>query len=226
MDIFIDTLTDIIDSAYEATREDWEQALDNAFGRPGRFDYPVIGLAGAARSGKDTVAQTLVADYGFTRLALADGVRAAALALDPMVATGNHPETADRYVRLSELVEQLGWDAAKAQPEVRRTLQRMGTEAGWMIHGPNLWVDLVAAQITDPTVITDVRFPQEVNWLTSNGGRLWEIIRPNNDLALTGDQAAHASENAELGEPAVTIVNDDTLEALHNTVISIMGGPA
>ena len=35
----------------------------------------IIGLSGYARSGKDTVAELLVLNYGFKRVAFADGIR-------------------------------------------------------------------------------------------------------------------------------------------------------
>lgn len=223
MGIFVDTLTDIIDNSVadsDATREDWEQAVRYAFGpKPEiEFEHPVIGLTGLARSGKDTVGAMLVARHGFTRVSFADGVREAALALDPLIKIPSGDT-----VRLSHVVDFYGWDEAKAIPEVRRTLQRIGSEAGWMIHGQNLWIDLAVTKITGPTVITDVRFAHEVAWLDSVGGSLWRIERPGNEQALTGATAAHASEAGDLGrEPDAVIVNDGTLDELTATVNALI----
>lgn len=215
----------------------------------------LIGLTGLARSGKDTVGAMLVERYGYTRVAFADGIRDAALALDPIVTMVNTTRTISRTVdkptlrervaialenrrpgdkitidneltlsmRLSTIVAEKGWDEAKAIPEVRRTLQRIGSEAGWMIHGKNLWIDLAASKITGPAVITDMRFAHEISWLTSRCGRLWRIERPGNTSSLTGAAATHASEAGDLGrEPDATIVNDGTLEELAARVDALM----
>lgn len=188
---------------------------------------PLIGLAGLARSGKDTVGAHLVTNHGYTRVAFGDGVRQAALALDPII----NIQTSDTdpvpvTLRLSQLVDDLGWEGAKSYSEVRRTLQRIGTEAGWMMHGRNLWVDLAASRIDGPTVITDVRFAHEVAWLDSVGGALWRIERPGNELSLSGQTAAHASEAGDLGrEPDAVIVNDGTLEDLAARVDTELSRP-
>ncbi len=81
----------------------------------------IIGLSGYARSGKDTVAELLVLNYGFKRVAFADGIRDALIALNPILHDGH---------RLNEVVQMYGWDVAKAKDEVRRLLQVMGTEVG------------------------------------------------------------------------------------------------
>lgn len=179
---------------------------------------PVIGITGLARSGKDTVGGILVDRHGFTRVAFADGVREAALALDPMIKIPSGDS-----VRLSNVVDFYGWDQAKAISEVRRTLQRIGSEAGWMIHGQNLWIELAEKKISGPTVITDVRFSHEASWLSRIGASLWRVERPGNELSLTGETAAHASEAGDLGrEPDAVIVNDGTLEDLSAKVEALV----
>ena len=80
----------------------------------------IIGLTGYARSGKDSVAKVLVDHYGFIRLAFADPIRDLLLEVNPILDKGN---------RLSSLVDEYGWDIAKAQPEVRRLLQTLGVGA-------------------------------------------------------------------------------------------------
>lgn len=215
------TLAEIVDGVPDATRDDWIAAVEQIHGPPQDqpFDWPVIGLAGKARAGKDTVGQILVRDHGFTRVSFADGVREAALALDPLVELY---ET-DTVHRLSQVVAFYGWDEAKAFPEVRRTLQRIGSEAGWMIHGQSLWIDLAERKLAGPTVITDVRFAHETAWLHARGGLLWRIERPLNDLSLSGEVSTHASEAGDLGrEPDTVIVNDGTLETLADTVDSAL----
>jgi hypothetical protein len=83
----------------------------------------LVGLLGLKRSGKDTFAARLVEAHGFTRIAFADPLKEAALALDPIVVSAN---SWDPERRLSDVVEAEGWEAAKEVPEVRRTLQNLG----------------------------------------------------------------------------------------------------
>ena len=46
----------------------------------------IIGISGYARSGKDSVANILVQDFGFERRAFADKLREALYALNPIIA--------------------------------------------------------------------------------------------------------------------------------------------
>ena len=71
----------------------------------------IIGLSGYARSGKDTVANLLVLNYSIKRLAFADAIKDAVLLLNPILDNGR---------RVSDVVNDYGWEVAKANIEVRR----------------------------------------------------------------------------------------------------------
>jgi len=169
----------------------------------------VIGVAGRKRSGKDTFAARLTDVHGYTRVASADPLRAMALALDPLVRT-----TSGHIVRLAELVAFEGWERSKSHAEVRRTLQRLGTEAGRGVLGDTIWIDTAMRTVADvpgPVVITDVRYPNEADAIRAAGGLVVRIDRPG--LALSD---VHPSETAMDDYPAYTarIVNDRTIAAL------------
>jgi hypothetical protein len=154
---------------------------------------PLIGLTGYARSGKDEAARALV-DRGWRRVAFADAVRECLLAIDPIVETH-----ADVFVRLSSIVATEGWEAAKAWPEVRGLLQRVGTEAGRLVIDEDVWVSLVyrkiyAAQADAEVigvVVTDVRFANEARMIRDLGGEIYRVERPG-----VGPVNAHASDTA------------------------------
>lgn len=174
-----------------------------------------IAFTGKARSGKDTAAAFLI-EEGFIRVAFADSLKEAALAVDPFINPG---------ARLSEVVEDLGWERAKdAYPEVRRVLQRLGSEAGWQLHGKNLWTNLVAARLDElgdmPVVITDLRFEHEGDFLRRHGFLIVGIERGNHD-GLAGAEGAHASERGDISVD-VTIQNDGTLEELRAAVLALI----
>lgn len=183
----------------------------------------LIGVTGIAGSGKDTAAQALVERHGFVRDAFADDMKKAALALDPwIVDTTSTGSDRSKHRRLSQIVERDGWEQAKKNPEVRTFLQRLGTEAGWQLHGPRLWVDRVGDRLTanpeQDTVVTDVRFPEEVDWLHENGGVLVRIVRPEHSGAAEGTRN-HSSETALAGiEPEFVLINDASIDQLQQNM--------
>ena len=108
-----------------------------------------VGLTGLARSGKDTAAAYLVEHHGFTRFAFADVMKDAVYALDPLVEVSDpaDPDGLRMHARLAQLVDTCGWDGAKEYPDVRRLLQRFGTEMGRGLFGEDFWVDLMANRV-------------------------------------------------------------------------------
>lgn len=184
----------------------------------------ILGLSGWARAGKDTVGKILVEQYGFERMAFAEGVYAAAEALDPIVGVpfGNS--------RLSDALDHYkGWHDAKDHPEVRRLLQRIGTEVGREVIDPDVWVMALANRLewtslgltVSPDrnyVITDVRFFNEANWVKRVGGKVVRIQRhgfgPAND---------HVSERQLDDYPFDALLhNDRSMEALVGEVQTLM----
>jgi hypothetical protein len=172
----------------------------------------IVGLNGFARSGKDTAAQGL-AVHGFTQLALADPIRQSMLTLNPLLPSGQ---------RFSEVVEyHLGdWNACKADPEdggeFRKLMQRFGTEVGRELLRDNVWIDLLAKRMEGfkRVAVSDVRFPNEAEWVLSQGGVVIEVVRPG-----VGAANGHASEKP-LPRHLVThtIHNNGTIEDLHRKV--------
>jgi hypothetical protein len=167
----------------------------------------LVAFSGLKGAGKDTAADVLVSEYGFTRVAFADAVREMALVIDPWIPYAGEYNT----LPLSELIADAGWDWAKREvPEVRRLLQVIGTEAGRMLFGENVWVELLQRRfpdLTDPDslyVITDCRFDNEVDFVRNNGGCLIWIERPG----LTSD--GHASESTHISRLASIILHNRT----------------
>lgn len=173
-----------------------------------------IALCGVATCGKDTAAKGLT-ERGWKRVSFADGLREFALAVDPIV------DIPGAY-RLSELVDTVGWDEAKRHAEVRRLLQVIGTDAGRNIVGENVWVDIAGDKIIDAmeagygVVLTDCRFPNEVEMVREFGGYLVRIERPGVS-AVNG----HVSETAlDDIEPDYTIVNDGSSADLQAKLVA------
>jgi hypothetical protein len=150
---------------------------------------PIVGLIGKKRAGKDSVASVLTEGFGFVRYAFADPLKASLLATDPCV-----PLIGSRVtVRLSEMVERVGWEAAKEFAEVRRLLQAYGVAVREHVN-PSVWLDATMCRVMDeerPVVITDVRFPNEADAIEAAGGVLVRVHRPG-----LPDDDRHVSETA------------------------------
>jgi hypothetical protein len=180
----------------------------------------LIGLTGMkgrqAGVGKDEAAKALIG-RGWKRDAFADRMRKAMLALDPVIDyDGIFGE-----LRLSRLVERDGWDGAKRNhPEVRRLLQKFGTEAGRDIHGTSCWVDALFRDWTglSPLVITDVRFDNEAQAVRDRGGRVVRIVRPGLE-PLPGEHASEIGVTDDLVDEVV--MNDRTVADLHSRILRV-----
>ena len=169
----------------------------------------IIGLSGYAQSGKDTVAELLCLNYGYTRLSFAQPMRDAIYTLNPMVESGN---------RVADLVDEYGWDVAKANPEVRRLLQVFGTEVGRKQFGDNFWVQQAFDKIdTTKIVFSDVRFPNEAQEIQQYGGQVWRINR-HNHTPVNGHKSEHAMDNFMFKH---VLYNDGTLDELSDEVFML-----
>jgi hypothetical protein len=178
----------------------------------------IIGLTGLARHGKDTVARVLCREKDYTRVALADGVRSMALAIDPLL-YGD--------IRLSSVIRVTGWDKAKSTiPEVRRLLQVIGTEGVRDHIGPDSWVQAGKRNIDKvegPVVITDVRFPNEAEAVKSWGGIMVRVVRLNEDMSEfdNGLGVRHPSEQHIANLPCDFVIRARSVEELEDTVRSM-----
>lgn len=196
----------------------------------------VVGLHGKAQVGKDTVGKFFTEKFGFKRIGFADAVRDALLALNPIIYV-SHLEiielglyTEEMYLfvsiekninfyRFSDIYNALegDWEKLKKIQEVRKLLQRIGTDAGREIHGEDCWIDIakrkvIAAEDTG-IIFTDVRFDNEADAVQrSPNGLVIEIVRPGH-----GAVNNHISESGISGELVdFRIVNDGNIEDLYS----------
>lgn len=177
----------------------------------------IIGLTGYAQSGKDTVADILVKNFGYKRVAFADPIRNLAYEMNPMFdSIVGEP----RF--LKDAVDRNGWDEAKQHPQIRRILQNLGV-GGRKVFGEDFWVHQAMRQIDSlNVVVTDVRFENEANLLRANGGQIWRIKRLGVDAVNE-----HISEHELDGYKVDQIfVNKGTIDELELLVKTRMQGYA
>lgn len=159
-------------------------------GRPHR---QLVGLMGYAGAGKDLAAEGLTRK-GWTRVAFADALKAVA--------------------------HHVGWNGRK-DAHGRILLQRLGVAVRDHVD-PQAWVQAAERQIAKvegDVVVTDVRFPNEVEFIRARHGVVVRVDRPG-----TGPLNDHASEHAWTGvEPDFVLVNDGDAKAvqrkLHNLTL-------
>lgn len=173
----------------------------------------IIGLSGYAQVGKDTVAQYLIEQHGYRRVAFADQIRKALYRLDPIITDiAEVPRTG-----IANAVDHIGWEALKQNSEqARRLLQRFGTEVGREMFGDNFWVDQALKGVSkfDKVVVTDVRYPNEYKALKLLDAKVIRIVKPS-VKAING----HASESALDGHLFDgTIDNVGSIEELHQKI--------
>lgn len=162
----------------------------------------IIGLSGYARSGKDEAAKVLVNEFDYRRVAFADKLRDVLYALNPIVGFEGEPlEIGIDPVGVQQVIDRHGWDGYKETEhgtEIRRLLQRLGTEAGRETLWDNIWVDaaLTGVSTSDKIVVTDVRFPNEADAIKKRGGIMVRINRDGNGPATDQYNNTHKSETS------------------------------
>jgi hypothetical protein len=116
----------------------------------------VVGMIGKAGSGKDTVGDYLVEEFGFFRSSLAAPLKACIKTMFML----DHHTVYDREARELPLDDFPDWS-------VRKLLQFVGTELFRNNFDQDVWVKLLKRQIRQcdlsRVVVTDVRFPNELN---------------------------------------------------------------
>lgn len=177
----------------------------------------VVGLVGPKRSGKSTAAEVLVRERGFVSIGFADALKELALKVNPLMPSNIG------LIRLSQGVDQLGWERAKESLEVRQFLQELGT--GVRDIDPRFWIeawDRTYQMTSAPVVVPDVRFANEAEALrfskwTQAECLLIRITRPGlND----GDR--HISETEQLGIGCqTTLYNNGDIDDLQHDVLQV-----
>lgn len=171
----------------------------------------LVCFSGFKGSGKTTAASVFAEELGFRKIAFADKLRDMLYALNPIVAGVGRMNDDPTYVQ--DVIDQYGWDGYKETkygPEIRRLIQRMGTEAGRGVLGESIWVDSTLSQYDGrDTVIHDGRFYNEFDAVRDFGGMVIRIENPN----ITPD-LSHSSESEAVDYPHFDCVlqNDGTEE--------------
>jgi hypothetical protein len=197
----------------------------------------LIGLVGFIGSGKGTVGDMLHQEYGFDKMSFAQSLKDAASSIFRWDRSLLEGDTAiSREWR--EQPDKFWSEVMGRNFTPREALQKLGTEAGRQVFHPDLWIKSLQKAIQDankPTVITDVRFKNELDFIHDNGGVIIHVRRgylpdwyTTATKANNGDVKAytemklsgiHESEWSWIGNKIdYTILNDQDLEHLKLSV--------
>lgn len=181
----------------------------------------IIGITGLKRSGKDTIADFLVSDFGFEKYSFATPLKKAVCEI-----FGWDFNTVEKNENKEKIDPNFGIS-------YRQACQDLGTEWGQlglserfpefkMITGRNLWVKRFIAHYNKNKlkniVIPDIRFPHEEKAIKDLDGKIIKVIRPqikNNDI--------HESEK-HIGSIIAdyNIINNKEIFHLKKKIISIL----
>lgn len=180
----------------------------------------LIALSGFARSGKDEAAKVLVEEFGFRQVAFADKLREVLYALNPLVKTDRGYIGPNVYVQ--DVIAEYGWGGYKETPfgpEIRRLLQRLGTEAGRQALWDTIWIDAALTGLPEDAkvVVSDARFFNEFDAVRDRGGYVWRIDREG-----VGPANSHASEleAVDYDKFSLFLKNNGTLEEWREVIRS------
>jgi hypothetical protein len=205
----------------------------------------IIGLIGLIGSGKNTVAEYLVDQYGFRRDSFARSLKDACSVIfdwERIMLEGNTKESREWREEVDHW-----WAEKMNMPNFspRLALQVIGTDALRNNFHPDLWFLTLQNRIRknpdQHVVISDVRFPNEISFVREQGGILVKVNRGPNpvwyETALMANKGnsiakevmdktysqAHLSEWAWIGTKIdYEINNNETLEVLQNQVRGIV----
>jgi len=202
----------------------------------------IVGVAGFIGSGKDTIADYLITFKGFRRMSYAEPLKDAVASIfgwDRELLEGT-----TKYSREWRDTVDSWWAERLNFPHLtpRWVLQQWGTEVGRRAFHDDIWIASIENRlrnIKDNIVISDCRFPNELNSIKRAGGITIRVNRGSNpdwyDAAIQynkGNKHAktileqfnvHASEYSSVGlNYDYYIDNCSTVDDLHRKIDSII----
>jgi dephospho-CoA kinase len=165
----------------------------------------LLGLAGPAGCGKSLVAKLLLYRYGWPEFSFAEPLK-------NMVASFlDIPRGA---LESREYKEKMLHDLGVSP---RMIMQTLGTEWGRELIHPDVWVKILSRRVSrknNPiSVISDVRFDNEVDYIRKNNGYLLHIARPGYSYNTSHESERGVSLDMSTGRENI-INNDGTVEDL------------
>lgn len=189
-----------------------------------RIDTPItiIGITGIKRSGKDTIGNYLTVNYGFVKLAFADVLKEACRIIfsfsDEQLYGNELKDAIDEYWRHSprEILQKVGTELFRdTLPMICQNIKN------------DIWVRAIEKKILKMKndgirkfVITDIRFPNEAEFVKIYDGIIWKVIRSN---SIKDNNSTHISEvfiDALIAD--TEIYNDNDIKDLYRKIDNLI----
>jgi hypothetical protein len=193
----------------------------------------IIGICGFESSGKDTIAEYLIKEYGFKRLSFASTIK------DIVAIMFSWPR--DKLEGLTkedrEWREQIDpwWSKSLKMPLLspRYVLRYFGTDLFRNHFHPNIWVKIIENKLNkyNNIVISDCRFKNEINMILKYEGKIIQVHRNMPKWFYKYRQGEDVDEIKQLHISETEwikchndyeLTNDGTIEELHNKVKYIL----
>jgi hypothetical protein len=172
----------------------------------------LIGLIGLKQSGKDTFADYLVEKHHFRKLAFAEPVKQICQTMFILTeAQLNDPHQ-------KEVVD------ARWGLSPRQMMQKVGTDMVRQMWGNDFWVknmDIRHRQMNHDVVVSDVRFPNEAQWVRDRGGLL---VRIDDGRGQSTDSHSSETAQASIQEDVCVFNEKNGLETFYEKVEGLIGG--
>lgn len=181
----------------------------------------LLGIAGEKSSGKDTLSNIIVDKFGWISLKFADPLKNM---LRTLFRTAGIPE---------DIIERMIEGDLKEVPHdvlcgktPRYAMQILGTEFRDHL-SPVLWTNIIENKIKQldiegeiGVVISDVRFPHEVDFIHKNNGYVVRVKRPSrNNNEFSNHISEQLINTLDVDE---TILNDTTIDELTLKAIKLL----
>jgi hypothetical protein len=183
----------------------------------------IIGVVGFIGSGKGTVGDILEREHGYKKFAFADALKdaVAGIFLWPRGLLEGDTNASRAFRERVDV-----WWSHKLGYEVtpRLILQKFGTEACRNGIADNIWIAALEKRIHgyEDVVITDCRFPNEIDFIRSAGGVIIRVKR-GDDPSPEELSKMHISETAWNNYvPDLTIHNEGSKDDLKENVKNIL----
>lgn len=174
----------------------------------------LVGVCGKAGAGKDTVADYLVNNHSFKKISLADPIKR--MVKDVFVLDDH--TVYDRVAREQPLPQWNDWS-------VRKLLQIIGTELFRGNIDDAVWVKSLFYRVqSDPEnnyVVPDVRFPNELNYLSENCPEFFTIKVIRDGYEGNVGFKRHESEAYDL-KTDYTFYNNGSFDDLYAQVDEVL----
>jgi len=204
----------------------------------------IIGVVGFLGSGKGTVGDVLIQNYGYYRLSFADAVKDSVSVIFGWPRHLLEGDTEESRV-FREQPDPFWSERFEYDVTPRYMMQLMGTEAGRDVFHKNIWIYTLENRMRnfENVVVPDVRFPNEINFIRSKKGKIIRVKRgpepdwydlahaANSDTFLHAPEAyddmtktgIHYSEWAWVGQEFDYVINNDgSIDELKQKLNNIM----